>query len=104
MDDGRWTIKARLSSVAYRLKLSPSSMVYRPSSLITKSDHRVYLRRAARGDEAGEERRRREQRRDEHEGQRVGRRDAVEQARHQTRRGEGPDEPQTDAREREPHP
>src|SRR5215204_1563731 len=57
-----------------------SSIVRRPPSFVSESHHRVDLRRAARGDEAGDERDEREQQREAGEGQRVGRRDAEELA------------------------
>src|SRR5204862_2706928 len=65
------------------------SLIRNPNSaisLVTECDHRVYLRRAPRGDEAGQERYAREQQRDEGEGQGVAGADAVEQPRQEPRR------------------
>src|ERR1051325_6618878 len=62
-----------------------SSFRIRHSSFVPKRHNRVYLRRAASGDEAGDERGRRKNQRDDDEGQRVGRGDSVEQARHDAR-------------------
>ena len=84
---------------------SLSSFILPPSSLlVAKRDHRVYLRRAARGDEAGEQRDRRQQQRDEGEDRGVGRGDFVEQAGEHAREREGRGQSGEDSGERERHP
>src|SRR5438270_12349117 len=74
--------------LSYCLLSTVYCLLIHHSSFVTESDHRVYLRRAARRDVAGERGRGGEHRGHDAEDERVCRRDAVEDARHDARQRE----------------